>query len=212
MRHFIRPYLKTKILKIERILQIVFLILFMSITSCNEKDPEDKSVDFEQKVFDEIFLAAVDSTLIDMRTYIGFQYSDQQRDSIRKDTLNRVVAFNIVNNKVPIDILTEIPKKYNTINDSIWNFNLEKYRSPKYIFKNASELSLDRELIEWQKKYIKFSGALSFSKIYFDKQRENGVFEAGYYCGSKCAVGFVVYLKKIKNNWIVIKIERSWIS
>ena len=129
----------------------------MSITSCSEKYPEDKSVDFKQKVFDEIFLEAVDSTLIDMRTYTGFQYTDKQRDSIKRDTLNRVVAFSIVNNKVPIDILTKIPKKYNTINDSIWNFNLEKYRSPKYIFKNASELTLDRELIEWQKKYIKFS-------------------------------------------------------
>lgn len=187
-------------------------MFFMSISSCNKGYPEDNSADFEQKVFDEIFVTAVDSTLIDMRTYTGFQYSDKQRDSIKKDTLNRVVAFNIENNKVPIDFLTQIPKKYKTINDSIWNFNLEKYKSPKYIFKNDSELTLDRELVDWQKKYTKFSGALSFSKIYFDKQRQNGVFEANYYCGSKCGVGFLVYLKKIKNNWKVIKTERSWIS
>ncbi|AZB00235.1 hypothetical protein EG359_11630 [Chryseobacterium joostei] len=178
--------------------------------SCHKK--ENNTVNFEKKVFDDIFIPTVDSTLIDMRTYIGFQYSEKQRDSIQKDTLNRVVAFNTVNYMPPIDFSTGSTQKYKPANDSIWSFSLEKYNSSKYKFKNVSEQPFTDELTQWQKKYPKFSGSLSFSKIYFDETRKTGVFEVTYFCGSKCGVGYQVHIKKMKNKWKIIKVEHTWIS
>ena len=201
-----------RILKIEQKFKFIFLLFFALIISCIKKTEIGNSVEFEKKVFDDIFVQTVDSTLIDMRTYTGFQYSEKERDSIKKDTLNRIIAFEVENYKVPNDFLTQIPKNYKTINDSVWKFQLEKFNNQKYKFKNSSELPTENELIEWQKKYPKFSGELGFSKIHFDDSRENGVFEATYYCGSKCGLGFLVYIKKINNKWEIQKVEQSWIS
>lgn len=191
-------------------LHIAILVTSISLISYHKKD--NNTVDFEKKVFDDIFLSAVDSTLVDIRTYTGFQYSEKQLDSIKKDTLDRVVAFNIQNYIAPDDFLEDTTLKYKLTNDSVWNFQLEKYNSSQYNFKNSNELPLTGELTEWKNKYPKFSGGLSFSKIYFDDAKENGIFEATYYCGPLCGLGYTVHIKKTNNKWKILKVEHSWIS
>lgn len=192
--------------------KLIFLIIFALTISCNKNNRDKDSVDFERKVFNDIFIPTVDSTLIDMRAYLGFHYSDHQRDSIVKDTLSRVIAFNIENYKISNESKTKIPKKYKQINDSVWNFQAEKFNTSKYIFKKSSELSTENELIEWQKKYPKFSGELAFSKIHFNDKKDEGIFETTYYCGSKCGVGFLIDIQKKEDEWIITKIEQIWIS
>lgn len=193
-----------------KIFPIIILWVGILLTSCNKK--VNASVDFEKRVFDDIFLSAVDSTLVDLRIYTGFQYSEKQRDSIRKDTLHRVVAFDVQNYIAPDDFLTDSLRKYKLANDSVWNFKPEKYNTQRYDFKNSTEFQFTEQLTEWKKKYPKFSGSLSFSKIYFDDAKESGVFEATYYCGASCGRGYSVYIKKMNNKWKIIKVMHTWIS
>lgn len=191
-------------------LHIAILVTSISLISCHKKD--NNTIDFEKKVFDEVFLSAVDSTLVDLRTYTGFQYSGKQLDSIKKDKLHRVIAFNTQNYIAPDDFLEDSNLKYKLANDSVWSFTLEKYNSLQYTFKNRNEFPLTDDLTEWKNKYPKFSGGLSFSKIYFDEAKENGIFEAAYYCGPLCGLGYTVHIKKANNKWIILKVEKSWIS
>lgn len=193
-----------------KISPIIILLVCILSTSCNKK--VNTSIDFEKKVFDDIFLSAVDSTLVDLRIYMGFQYSEKQQDSIKKDTLHRVVAFDIQNYIAQDDFLTDSLRKYKLANDSVWNFKLEKYNTQRYDFKNSTEFPLTEQLTEWEKKYPKFSGNLSFSKIYFDDVKESGVFEATYYCGARCGLGYSVHIKKINNKWKITKVMHTWIS
>ncbi|WP_347217157.1 hypothetical protein [Chryseobacterium sp.] len=189
---------------------IIIITVCFLIVSCHKK--VNNTVELEKKIFDDIFLSTVDSTLIDLRTYTGFQYSEKQRDSIRKDTLHRVVAFNIYNYRASDDFLENIDPKYKLANDSVWSFKLEKYNSSKYNFKNSNELPFTDNLTEWKNKYPKFSGGLSFSKIYFDEAKETGIFEVNYYCSPTCGLGYSVYIKKVKNKWTVLKVKNTWTS
>ncbi len=190
-------------------LQIAILVTSIFLNSCHKKKD---TVEFEKKVFDDIFLSAVDSTLVDLRTYTGLQYSEKQKDSIKKDTLHRVVAFNIQNYIAPDDFLANNVSKYKLVDDSVWNFTLEKYSSLRYILKDSNELPITDNLNVWKNKYPKFSGGLSFSKIYFDEAKENGIFEATYYCGPSCGLGYAIYIKKTNTKWKILKVKNIWIS
>lgn len=173
---------------------------------------KESNYEIESKVIDDIFISIVDSTLIDRRTYLGFEYSKKQIDSIKKDSLNRIVAFIPKLTSIESDDLKIIPKDYKSISDSLWTFTPEKYNTKKYIFKKASELPFDNSYENWAKKYTKFSGVLSFSQIYFDKEMKKAILSVTYICGVNCSVGYLVYIEKEKNKWKVKKVNNTWIS
>ncbi|WP_333851692.1 hypothetical protein [Epilithonimonas sp.] len=188
----------------------IFLIIisFFTVLNCRKAS----NYEIESKVFDDIFISIVDSTLIDRRTYLGFEYSKKQIDSIKKDSLNRIVAFTPKLGSIDSDDLKKIPKDYKSISDSVWSFTPEKYNTNKYIFKKTSELPFDNSYENWKNKYPKFFGVLSFSQIYFDKEMKNGILSTTYICGISCTVGYLVYIEMVNNKWKIKKVDKTWIS
>lgn len=178
----------------QKLATTILIILFL--ISCQKKI---SSTELEQNVFDEIFLKIVDSTYKDRRLYLLFPEKNKgfddpeylkKRKTLKKDTIGLVIA----------------------ISDER-KFNLEKFKSQKFVFKELSEIkSKEIDYEKWGKKYSKFAGVMSFSKITFGQNHENGKLTVSYSCGEKCGVGYEVYIKKEKQNWIIIKVERTWIS
>lgn len=197
-------------------LNIIITILTFILFGCEKKVSE---AEFEQSVFDEVFIKIVDLTYKDKRLYtcfpeqgkpmydkngkwIGLDSTGQkQRDkeceikrtALKKDTLNLVIAVG---------------------NDGVINSktNVEKYSNKKFIFKHFDELPKVEEYKNWETKYPKFAGAMSFSHIKFDAKKESGVLNVSYSCGGKCGLGYSVLIKKLKDKWIIAKIEETWIS
>lgn len=173
-------------------LSFILILLF----SCEKKISQKE---FEQNVFDKIFINIVDSTYKDKRLYTFYPLPgmkednlefQKQRKALEKDTLDLVIA---VDNQRKIDF--------------------QKFKNKKFIFKKLSEIQgEDIEFKKWTKKYPKFAGAMSFSKITFDKNHENGKLTVSYSCGGKCGVGYEVYIKKEKRNWIIIRVKQTWVS
>ncbi len=186
----------------------LIIISFFTLLNCKK----ESNYETESRVFDDIFISIVDSTLIDRRTYLGFEYSRKQIDSIKKDSLNRIVAFIPKLGGIDSDDLKKIPKDYKSISDSVWSFTPEKYNTNKYIFKKTAELPFDNSYENWKNKYPKFSGVLSFSQIYFDKEMQNGILSVTYTCGVSCSVGYLLYIEKVNNKWKVKKVNNTWIS
>lgn len=153
-------------------------------------------IEFEQKVFEQVFINIVDSTYTDKRIYTRIPTKTQEKDpdfiaeteAIEKDTLNLIIA---------------VDKRFETA---------EKLNTKKFIFKDFNELPKKIELENWSEKYKKFIGVMSFSKIKFDNKKESGTLEVSYHCGGKCGLGYKVYLKKISGKWKVLKTEDTWIS
>lgn len=195
----------------------ILLILTFVFFGCEKKTTDEE---FEQYVFDDLFITIIDSTNIDQRLYTCFpeqgkpiydkngkwigldSVGQHQRDleceikrsALKKDTLNLVIAIE---------------------NEGLFNekTNLSKYNNSKFIFRHLSELprGKDLEYTTW-KTENKFAGVMSFSRIKFDAKKESGSLDVGYRCGGKCGLGYSVYIKKVKNKWVIIKVEETWIS
>jgi hypothetical protein len=177
--------------------KIIFaLILTLSLTSCQKKI---SSSEFEQNVFDKVFLKIVNATYKDKRLYTFFPGTIKgendpdflrQRKILENDTIGLVIA---IGNKRTIDF--------------------KKFKNRKFIFKKLSEIpNEDMEYEKWSKKYATFAGAMSFSKIRFDKKNENGELSVSYYCGGRCGLDYKVYIKKEKQNWGILKVVQTGIS
>ena len=196
--------------------RFVFLVLAFTLFSCEKKITNEQ---FEQNVWTEIFLKVVDSTYVDYRSYtsipemgenmydksgkwigrslIGQDKRDIERqiktEAFKNDTLNLIIAIGnggLINDKTA----------------------LQHFNSPKFIFKHLSELPPEENLKNWTAKYAKFAGVLSFANIKFDASKENGILEVSYYCGGRCGLGYLVTIKKVKDKWIICKVEDTWIS
>ena len=74
-----------------------------------------------------------------------------------------------------------------------------------------SEFPQRREI--WNTNYLfEFGGVVSFSRIYFDKDKRYGVLEGGTTYGKLNGNGWIVFIKKDSGKWIIDKIEGTWIS
>jgi len=177
--------------------RLIILTIILSIfLNCEKKITE---TEFEQNIFDQILLKVIDSTYKDKRLYTFYPLPgmkgdnlefQKQREILKKDTINLVIAIE-ENRKI----------------------NFEKLKSRKFIFKKLSEIhGEDIEYEKWSKKYSKFAGAMSFSKISFDEKHENGKLTVSYSCGGKCGLGYEVFIKKEKQNWEITEIKRIWIA
>ncbi|WP_312323167.1 hypothetical protein [Soonwooa sp.] len=57
-----------------------------------------------------------------------------------------------------------------------------------------------------------YYGTLSFGNLYFDNTCENSVLPLYYSCNTHSITSYLIYLKKINNNWKIIKVKQLWIS
>jgi hypothetical protein len=154
-----------------------------------------------QKIRYKIWLKKQDSIKADTSEIIlaidpKISYSE---DSLKKEFANHFKGKNILN-------LT----KYR--DSSSYNINIHAIKLNKnFKFKNSKEFSNKLEL--WQKKYdFVFSGFFNVSRILFDESRKYGILSAGYTCGDRCGEGYIIYIKKIKDKWVIDKIEGTWIA
>ena len=138
---------------------------------------------------------------------------------IEKDTSKVIIAFDpkispyekeyelIVSNDFPKDTL----KKLIVNKTKEYFLNYKNIRlNGKFKLKNINEF--EKENVFERKYQFNFSGILRVSGIKFDKKQENGILEVGFICGRECGYGNKIYIRKVKNKWKIIKMERTWIS
>jgi hypothetical protein len=58
----------------------------------------------------------------------------------------------------------------------------------------------------WKQNYdFLFSGILRVSRIYFDKEKQVGLFYSSYECGRLCGEEAIVCIRKVSNKWYIEK-------
>ncbi|RZJ33581.1 MAG: hypothetical protein EOO51_13290 [Flavobacterium sp.] len=191
--------------------KITFTLLLLLAFAC-ERSMTFR--EFEQDVFDQVFIDVVDATYRDKRLTELFPEDDRRiskedfnsiekqikisryrviRDSLRNDTLDLVIA---VSNKGNINEKSD----------------LRRYDTRKFRFKKYSELPVESNLDNWSDKYPKFMGVMSFSDIRFNKEKSVGELDVSYSCGGKCGFGFTVSVYKSHGSWRVKKVVQTWIA
>lgn len=167
----------------------------------------------------EGYYVKTDSTKATPEEIKNFKEWKQQISDIEKDTSKVIIAFDpkilpyekeyekIIVENFPKDTLLKI--KTDKTKEYILDFKNIKLNG-KFKLKNINEF--DKENIFERKYKFNFSGILRVSGIKFDKKQENGILEVGFICGRECGYGNKIYIRKVKNKWKIIKMERNWIS
>lgn len=216
----------------------LLLVLFLSLLSCRKETP----LEFEKKIMCEILPTLMDSLAIDRRILmtpppIAVPIFDKNNKLIGLDSSNlnlRRIEFE--------KSLREIRQDTNVmfaIQDSVYEFNDEDWNTRNEYFKN---IEFEKDSINSKLKYkidikcvtnrklkyrsefkefndffgnkydFELGGIISFSRIHFDKRKDYGILSASYLCGDLCGQGFMVYLKKNNNKWVIQKIIPTWIA
>lgn len=219
----------------NRINIIIFLLLIITFFSCVKKD---ESIEADKQVFNDIFPVIIDSICIDRRLMVPppfiiseENFSDakdytknkieyeKQLNRIKNDTANLIVAINDTIGQLDFMVISQIEKKFknkrlvlDTVELKPYKFDISSFQNKtKYKLKFASTFP-KRDSI-WITKYkFNLAGYLFFSRIKFDSKKQFGAITVGYMCGHLCGSGFIIYIKKIKNRWVIDQIENTWIS
>lgn len=219
---------------------ILTLTLFISIFGCHNRKSElefEKSVMLEifPNLIDSLWVhnSSVNTlpfVKLDKRgKVIGLE--EQSKSDIRKNHKNLLDEIKRKNAKLfavvcdtiyPVDTneINEFKKHYNDaifpkskeITTLKYPFDKEKFNAFENIkIKFIAEFNMLERPWDTNDKY-NFYGAVSFSRILFDTNKKYGILTSSIICGGLCGHGYQIFIKKVKNKWIIEKVEETWIS
>jgi len=126
------------------------------------------------------------------------------------DTISRIQPFerNELKNRFK-NVSLYKNKELDTLEYSIDHkkFSSTKHFKVKYITK----FKMNERVWESKNAY-NFWGVVSFSRIQFDTEKKYGILTSSVICGGLCGHGYRFFIKKVKEKWIIDKVEEAWIS
>nr|WP_299488329.1 hypothetical protein [uncultured Allomuricauda sp.] len=189
----------------------ISIIVFLGCSS------RQTGLQFEQKVLYQIVPQIIDSEFPD--TSEGFMLKKTVDGSsvwMKETSANTIIG--ILDSVYEFD--QKFYKKYINLHFSNHDLKLAKLNSAKaykldiskikksknYYYQYLSEIPDSK--IRWKrKKEFYLMGLVGFSRIYFDKERKNGVLDFTMSCGQQCGMTALVYLKNENGDWKVDEIE-----
>jgi hypothetical protein len=127
-----------------------------------------------------------------------FQYHDEDIEHIKKELPS-----------------SEYFEALNSISDSsmknLWLDIKNIHKTGNYQLRYLSEFP--KRIDIWTTDYsFNLAGIMSISRIYFDSERQFGIFYCSYNCGGLCGSGNIICTKKVNGKWKIEKTISRWIS
>ncbi|TDP00752.1 hypothetical protein [Flavobacterium sp. 245] len=219
--------------------KIYFALLFVSgiiSTSCNNKEAD---LQFEKNVMYEVYPALIDSVWVNaVRNYVpppplGVDSSEYKLNRRKESNMrfNKELA-EFKKRKFPVDLVfldkavvrdnsKELQEHFkdavlsenDTLDTLVYKFDrkkLDSYQAFHLHYVPRIPRGNDRKF--YNECCYSVRGVINLSRIQFDDEKKYGVLTAGINCGDMCGYGYRIYIKKVKNKWIVDKIEDAWIA
>lgn len=215
----------------------LFLFCGILLLSCNSKTT---SLQFEKEVMYEIYPTLIDSVWVNaLEHYIPPppppikdtpEYRIQQKKQYKKRFNQDLADFK--KRKFPIDLVIldkaiskqkgkelqehfkdAVISKNTTLDTLNYKFNrkkLDSYQAFHLHYVPRIPRANDRKF--YNECCYSIRGVIILSRIQFDDERKYGVLTTGIECGGMCGYGYRIFIKKIKNKWVVNKIEDAWIA
>jgi hypothetical protein len=222
-----------------RLLKLIPLLFIFLSLGCEKKKT---ALEFEKEVLTEIFPALIDSIWVssqvtmtpppvifnDKKEFVTYGQKDIKQ--LKKDLNVDLESFK--KNNLPLlatilDTIQKIDKRESNelhnhfkqakiikenLTDSLkYKIDTQRFNSNKHLkILYTSEIPRDLENYEFNNRR-KIYSAISMTRILFDESKIYGILSIGLYRYGN-SHGYRVFIKKVKNKWIIDKIEESWIS
>ena len=195
------------------------LFISLSIAGCNSAVKEVKKP--KASVFYEIFPVLIDTFHFDRRLTLHELTNDTLKlDSLTRDNTSIVIAISDTLKLLEKDDYLSLQNHLNgsleeldsLIEDSLRIIDLSELKASDKRIKFKPLSSFPTGLEFWKTNYdFYLSAKFFFSKVLFNKDKTRGLLHVGYVCGPyDCGEGFLVYLKKDINGWVIEKVEDTW--
>lgn len=201
--------------------------MIILIFSCDNKKSE---LEFEKNVMLEIYPSLIDSLWF----YNNFPFSrngKENKNEIRNNLQKELAGIKKNNSKIfatiydtvyPIqksekneftkyfkDAIVSKNKENDTLKYALNRKKLSEINHTKIKF--ISKFRIKDKPWEINHKFLIY-GVISFSRIQFDTQKKYGILTSDIICGGLCGHGYRVFIRKVKNKWVIDKVEEAWIS
>ena len=214
---------------------IVFLFISL-VVSCENKTA---ALEFEKNALYEVYPALIDTLWVNARRlYVpppspGMDPSEYKLNQVKESNKRfnaDLAAFKIkqfpvdliiLDKAVAIDNTKELQNHFrdaavseNSSSDTLeYKFDRKKLDAYKaFHLKYVLKIPKENERKLYDECCYSIRGIFILSRIQFDSEKRYGVLTAAIDCGSMCNYGYHIYIKKIKNKWVVDKIEEAWIA
>ena len=205
----------------KKVMNEIFLDLVESVFTDSRLIPPPPLPSNPESSTDKVFILSDSMKNENLKRYEKILADFEKRKlEIEKDTSRVVIAVDdTVYKGYRISPLTlkkhyqNVELQINIAEDTVeYKIDLKPFNNnKKYLFKYLSEFPQRRDI--WNTNYLfEFGGVVSFSRIYFDKDKRYGVLEGGTTYGKLNGNGWIVFIKKDSGKWIIDKIEGTWIS
>lgn len=222
---------------LKNLFKTAMLLLFITlIASCNNKE---KDLQFEKEVFYEVYPALIDSVWVNaVLTYVPpappgidpSEYKLNRRNESNKRFNKELAEFK--QKKFPVDLVffdelavrdnsKELQKHFkdaviskDNVTDTL-DFKLDRKKLDAYTafhLKYVSRIPRGNDRKFYNECCYSVRGIFILSRIQFDDEKKYGVLTAGIECGAMCGYGYLIYIKKVNDKWVVDKIEDGWIA
>ncbi|KUJ63894.1 hypothetical protein AR687_01525 [Flavobacteriaceae bacterium CRH] len=220
--------------------KIYFALLLISgitLTSCDNKTA---ALEFEKNAMYEVYPALIDSVWVNALEKFAPppppqikdtpEYRIKRKKEYKKQFNQDLAEFKKKNFKIDLVFLDKaIPKENrkelqehfkdavlseNDILDTLeYKFNRKKLDAySAFHLKYVPGIPRGNDRIFYNECCYSIRGIFILSRIQFDSEKKYGVLTAGIDCGGMCGYGYRIYIKKVKNKWVVDKIEDAWIA
>lgn len=197
---FLLSYHQLQFFNLERIKFNLTIALFMALFACREEAGTRVTITTSNKIFSDVLYAALDS-LADKHKLQGVAILHQEvyPDQLKIFTLNSTLReLEEEEHSLKIALIRNLRE---VINDTIF-LDLPENKKYKVISNQQEVLSLSKKN---QEAYI-----MNLSDIAFDKDKKAGCFYFAIHCGSDCSSGYLIFIKKRENKWVIAGIIPRW--
>ncbi|CAD0007432.1 hypothetical protein [Flavobacterium chungangense] len=218
-----------------------FALLFVSgiiLTSCNNKKA---SLQFEKDVMYEIYPALIDTLWVNASYHYvppppphikdTPEYRIRHKKEYKKqfnEDLSHYKKTGFVIDLLLLDKISQVRQNQdelkahfkdavlikNKISDTL-EYKIDKGKFDSYKAFHLTYLPRfprGNDRLYYNELRYQIRGVFSLSRIQFDDEKNYGVLTAGIECGPMCGYGYRIFIKKVKEKWVVDKIEEAWIS
>ncbi len=209
----------------KKILFITFLLF--TLVNCTQKSNTDN---FQNEVYSQIFHEIIDSCVVNIEP-IEFQenVTEKEKDDYNNEMLKirnqkRLIAiYDTVSGYRKDDFDENIFKNFRTnwvksdSSNFVININNSNIKANNTLIKASKLPNLEKAFKDYKTWYEyedlkNLDVEISLRRIFFNEIKTEGFLQIGVICGKLCGQGYDIWIKKIDNEWKIIKIKSTWIS
>jgi len=192
------------------------IIIFILLIFCIGKAGRITADDFEHLIFSSDEMEILNLTINDIMQVILIPNNETILIN-RNINLSRVNLTTGLCSAQQVNSNNFRERYLQNISEELWQ-SLHSYNSQRYIFDPKTSFNVQNyRLVNISPNYIgnrrrgEHYPLLSFSRIGFNNDRTEAIFEINYFF-PRAGSGFIVHLKKENNIWEIINRRRVWIS